>query len=85
MKQQVSINVSIPEEILLSLREETDEFAAQMKRWSALKLFENRKLSIGQAAGLADMYEDEFIRLLGRNRISIFGTAADIAEDFQNA
>ena len=85
MKQQININVSVPEEILLSLREETDDFAAQMKRWAALKFYENHKLSIGQASGLADMHEEEFIRFLSQNRISIFGTVDEIAGDFQNA
>ena len=85
MKQLVTINISVPEEILLSLREESSEFAAQMKRWSALKFYENHKLSVGQAASLAGMYEEDFIRFLGQNEISIFGTAHDIAEDFQNA
>jgi predicted HTH domain antitoxin len=77
--------VNDPEEILLSLREGRDEFAGHMKSWYALKLCESQKLSIGQAASLADMAEDDFIRLLGQNRISVFGTAKDIAEDFQNA
>ena len=85
MRQNVSLNVFVPEEVLLSLREDRDKFAVQMKRWSALKLFENHKLSIGQSACLAEMNEEDFIKFLGQNRISIFGDTADIAEDFQYA
>jgi hypothetical protein len=85
LKQLVNINVSVPEEILLSLRTESDEFAAQMKALTALKLCENRKLSIGQSAALAGMDEVDFIKFLGRNKVSVFGSASDIEEDFGNA
>jgi predicted HTH domain antitoxin len=75
----------VPEEVLLSLRVESDEFAAQMKSLTALKLFESHKLSVGQAAAFAGMNELDFIKYLGQHKISIFGSAADIAEDFANA
>ena len=71
--------------MLLSLRVENDEFAAQMKKLTAIKLFENRKLSIGQSATFARMDETEFIKFLGQNNVSIFGSVSDIAEDFRNA
>jgi len=85
MHQNVSINVHIPEEILLCLRTEANEFALAMKAMAALKLYENGKLSIGHAAALAEMDELEFIKYLGKNNVSIFGSASDIAEDFKNA
>lgn len=85
MKQLVNINVPVPEEVLLSLRSENKEFASQMKSFTALKLFENHKLSIGQASALSGMDEAEFIKFLGQNKVSIFGSASDIAEDFRNA
>jgi len=85
MERLVNINVPIPREILLSLRTENDDFAAQMKTLTALKLCETRKLSIGQSASLAGMDEIEFIKFLGQNKISIFGSLSDIKEDFQNA
>ena len=77
MHQLVSINVYVPEEILLSLRTEADEFASTLKAMAALKLFENVKLSIGQAAALADMDELDFIKFLGKNKISIFGLTSN--------
>ncbi|MDR0453736.1 MAG: UPF0175 family protein [Deferribacteraceae bacterium] len=85
MKQFVNINVLVPEEVLLSLRVENDEFALQMKKLTALKLFENRKLSIGQSAAFAEMDKTDFIKFLGQHNVSIFGLASDIAEDFRNA
>jgi hypothetical protein len=81
----VNVTVPVPEEVLLSLRMEREEFIAQMKTLTALKLCENRKLSIGQSAVFAGMGEEDFIKLLGLNKISIFGSALDIAEDYKNA
>ena len=85
MKQNVNISVSIPEEILLSLRQDINEFAINMKLITAIKLYENHKLSIGQGAELAGLSEEDFIKVLGKNQISIFGTINDIIEDYQNA
>ena len=85
MERLVNINVTIPSDILLSLRTENDDFAAQMKSLTALKLCETRKLSIGQSAALAGMDEEDFIRFLGRNKVSIFGSASEIEDDFGNA
>jgi predicted HTH domain antitoxin len=70
--KDVNINISIPQEILLTLREKNDEFAINMKRWAALKLYEIKKLSVGQCAQLAEMNEEDFIVYLGENKISIF-------------
>jgi len=43
-----------------------------MKKFTALFLFQNQKLSIGQCAALANMTEEDFIYFLGENKISIF-------------
>ena len=85
VRQMVNISVPVPEEILLSLRIENDEFASQMALMTALKLYESRKLSVGQAAAFAGMDEVDFIRFLGQHKVSIFGPVSEIAEDFQNA
>ena len=85
MKQYANINVPVPQEILLSLRVNNDEFAIQMKTLTAIKLYESGKLSIGQAASFAGMDESDFIKLLGKHKISIFGSAEEIAEDYANA
>jgi len=85
MRQIVNVSVPVPEEILLSLRIESDEFATQMALLTALKLYESRKLSVGQAATFAGLDEVDFIKFLGQNRVSIFSTSSEITEDFQNA
>jgi len=68
----INVNVRIPEGILLALRENDQDFASDMKRWTALKLYENNKLSIGHSAELSGMAEEEFIKFLAKNKISIF-------------
>ncbi|MDR1699795.1 MAG: UPF0175 family protein [Lachnoclostridium sp.] len=81
----ISVTVPVPEEVLLSLRMESEEFIMHMKMLTALKLCENRKLSIGQSAAFAGIGEEEFIKFLGSNKISIFGSVSDISEDYKNA
>jgi predicted HTH domain antitoxin len=85
MNQYVNVTVPVPEAVLLSLRVEHDEFASQIKELAAMKLYENRKLSIGQSAEFAGMDTLSFMKFLGKNKISIFGSASDIEEDFKNA
>ena len=44
--KNININISIPSEILLTLRESDAELALDMKRWTALKLFDEKRLCI---------------------------------------
>ena len=67
-----TLNISVPSEILLVLRENEKQFASYMKRYTALNLFQSHKLSIGQCAELADMSEEDFIYFLGENKVSLF-------------
>jgi hypothetical protein len=85
MEQFVNISVPVPRDVLLSLRVESDEFAVQMRALTALKLCESHKLSVGQAAMFAGMTEEDFIKFMGCHEISIFGSVADIKEDYANA
>lgn len=82
-----NINISIPGEILLTLRESDAELALDMKRWSALKLFDEKRLSIGQCAELAEMCEEDFVKFLGANKVSIFPYRSykELGEDLNNA
>ena len=83
----MNINVSVPHEILLTLREKEHELALNMKRWTAIKLYADKKLSIGQCSELAEMTEEDFIKYLGTNKISIFSfnDADELKEDIENA
>jgi len=82
-----NLNISIPSEIFLVLRESEIQFASTMKKFTALNLFQNNKLSIGQCAALADMTEEDFIYFLGANKVSIFEYLDELAlrQDMANA
>jgi len=64
--------IELPEEILLSLKIDENEIIQEMKRTLAVKYFKERKLSIEQSAELAEMTEEDFIKYLGSQNISIF-------------
>jgi predicted HTH domain antitoxin len=83
----ININIAIPQEILLTLREKEFDLALDMKRWTSLKLYANKKLTIGQCAELAEMNEEDFLKYLGLNQISIFtfNNSEDLKEDLKNA
>ena len=85
---KIKRTIELPEEILLSLRTDENEFIDEMKKTMAIKYFANKKLSIGQSAELADMSEEDFVKLLGKERISIFrfdNIEEELKEDLKNA
>lgn len=85
--KMTTLNISVPSEIFLVLREDETQFASCMKKYTALNLFESRKLSIGQSAALADMSEEDFIYFLGENNVSIFEylDEASLRREIENA
>ena len=85
--QKTNLNISVPSEIFLVLRESENQFASHMKRLTALNLFQNHKLSIGQSAELAEMTEEDFIHFCGENDVSIFEylDEAALREELANA
>jgi predicted HTH domain antitoxin len=53
---------------------------------AASKMYEQGKLSLGQAAQLAGLTKRTFAELLGKYNVSIFNTpASDLANDVANA
>ena len=84
---KIKKTIEFPEELLLSLRTDENEFIQEMKRTIAVKYYVNKKLSIGQSAELADMTEEDFIKYLGKENISIFryDDINELSEDFNNA
>ncbi len=85
--KNINISVTLPSEILLALRESDKELALDMKRFTALKLYQDGRLSVGQCAELAEMNEEDFIKFLAENQISIFqySSQESLKEDFANA
>ena len=84
---KVQKTIELPEEVLLSLRTDENDFINEMKRTIAVKYFVNKKLSIGQSAELAEMSEEDFMKYLGQEKVSIFryDDIDELKEDVKNA
>jgi predicted HTH domain antitoxin len=83
----VNLIVAVPENVLFTLRTDDVEFAGSMKKYTALKLYEAQKLSLGQSAELAGMDKQNFIGFLSENCVSIFShmSKEDLTKDVENA
>lgn len=65
------LSLSIPADILIALNESEQKFLSDMKLFTAIKLYQMKKLTIGKAAGLAEMTRFEFETVLSENHIPI--------------
>lgn len=66
------IAFSVPDEVLFDTkmsREQANQFA---RRYVALGFYKQNRVSIGYCSQIAGMTEEEFIKYLGQNEISIF-------------
>lgn len=66
------VMLEIPEEVLFDIHMNKQEADAYAKQVFALWLYTRNKVSIGYCAQVAGMPEDDFIRFLGSQGISIF-------------
>ena len=64
--------IAIPETIVLSTRQTNKEFEKEARKAIALKFYADKKLSLGQAAELAELSKFEFVKYLADNQISVF-------------
>ncbi len=81
------IAIDIPNEVLFDTKmskEQANQFA---KCTVAFGYYTQRGVSIGYCAQIADMTEEEFIKYLGENHISIFrfNNEEDFLEEMSNA
>ena len=81
------VSINIPEEILLDLHKDKNDFAEYIKKTLAMDLYKNEKVSLGYCASVAEMTKEEFVQYLGRNGVSIFSFASDneFLEELNNA
>jgi predicted HTH domain antitoxin len=81
-----TVQIEIPEEVLISLKETPETIAREVGILAAVKLFELGKLSSGRAAQLAGVSRVEFLMLLGRYQVSPFSlTTEQLERDVNNA
>ncbi|HAX78761.1 MAG TPA: hypothetical protein DCY88_23750 [Cyanobacteria bacterium UBA11372] len=81
-----TVQLEIPEEVLISLKETPETIARELQILAAVKLFELGKLSSGRAAQLAGMSRVQFLLLLGQYQVSPFSLSTEELErDVNNA
>ena len=72
--------------LTLQLPDSLDINAAELTMLVASRLYEQGKLSLGQAAELAGLSKPAFAQELGRYGVSLFNyPASDLARDIANA
>lgn len=67
-----TVTITYTDDLLLSLKENRDEFETEAKYLLALKLYELGKISSGKAAKIAGLSRVNFLLKLGKYKVSPF-------------
>lgn len=81
-----TVQIEMPDEVLISLKETPEELSNEIRMAAAAKLYEIGKLSSGRAASLAGISRISFLQKLGNYGVPIFDmTDKELLQDVQNA
>lgn len=82
-----TINIEYPEYLANKLKLSVKDFESEMKTSSLVKLFELGKVSSGVAARVLGISRVDFLELLSKYNVSVFGACdlEDLNEDIANA
>ena len=81
-----TIQIACSDEILISLKEDADAFAIDLRMSAAVKFYELGKLSSGRAAELAGIPRVIFLKRLSEYGVSaLSATRRELTEDMHNA
>ena len=67
-----TLNINIPEEVIFVLKKDKKALESEISKMLALKLYSEKKLSLGKCAELAGMPKNDFVQYLGENSIDIY-------------
>ena len=82
----MEISVQFPDYLANSMRMNEAEFEKEVKLISLIKLYEMGQVSSGMAAKVLKIPRVEFLLLLGKYGVSIFGySAEELESDIRNA
>ncbi len=79
-----TLNIEIPEEILLELKIPKQRWSAELRRELALQLYRENLLSFGNARRLAGITKMDFHNLLGERQIPRHYDMEDYETDLEN-
>ena len=81
------VAVKIPEAVLYDTHMTVVQVNDWAKKLIALEYYTHRHVSLGYCAEIAEMTEEEFIRFLGQNGVSIFqfDDESEFMEEMNNA
>ena len=82
-----TVSVNIPNEVLYDIKMTENDANEFVKQAVALMMYKKNHVSIGYCSQIAGMNEEDFIKYLGSNNISIFNfdTQDEFAEEMKNA
>ncbi len=79
-----ALQINIPSDLFIALNKSEDELKNEMRVFTAIKFYENGKLTLGKAAQFAAMPRWEFENLLSDQQIPISSLQIeDIDEDLE--
>jgi len=88
MQTAILPRIEIDNSILLSLKSSAEELAYKMKFYTAVALYQKRKLSLGKSAEFVGMDRLDFIKALQNEDIAIFNYSnqemSEIVDDAQS-
>jgi predicted HTH domain antitoxin len=81
----IKIEIEVPEELLVNLKQSGEEFKKELKLMMAIELYKKSKLSLGKAAELSGFTKIGFIDMLNFRGETVFNYNNDeIDDEIQN-
>lgn len=82
--EMMTLEVSVPRDLFLALGSSRGRAAEQLKEFSVLGLYQERRISAGKAAELLDLSKAEFARLLAMKEMFYLDyTSEELATEFE--